>query len=207
MHTLRNILGRMAVILALAVPAYQAQALDSTTLTTELQTLTVQGNSLLAATSTTVLIPLTATSQMDMLAVSYNDYLTSVQTTYDMVLQNSTSSMVVTDDLLQAFQSLTATQAGLATASTALAGQLVPLADGTMSNSFYSMLQLSNDIGAMADRIGEMADRILLMADNIGLMADRILATQLIQSANLDLTYDAILETQKNMIMLFSLYQ
>ncbi len=197
----------MAAILVLAVPAYQAQALDSTTLTTELQTLTVQGNSLLAATSTTVLIPLTATSQMDALTTSYNDYLASVQTTYDMVLLNSSTSMVVTDDLLQVFQSLTATQAGLATASTALAGQLVPLADGTMSNSFYSMLQLSNDIGAMADRIGEMADRILLMADNIGLMADRILATQLIQSANLDMTYDAILETQKNMIMLFSLYQ
>ena len=207
MHTLRNILGRMAAILVLAVPAYQAQALDSTTLTTELQTLTVQGNTLLAATSTTVLIPLTAASQMDALTTSYNDYLASVQTTYDMVLLNSSTSMVVTDDLLQAFQSLTATQTGLATASTALAGQLVPLADGTMSNSFYAMLQLSNDIGAMADRIGEMADRILLMADNIGLMADRILATQLIQSANLDMTYDAILETQKNMIMLFSLYQ
>jgi hypothetical protein len=197
----------MAAILVLAVPAYQAQALDSTTLTTELQTLTVQGNSLLAATSTTTLIPLTAASQMDALVVSYNDYLASVQATYDMVLLNSSTSMVVTDDLLQAFQSLTATQAGLATASTVLAGQLVPLADGTMSNSFYAMLQLSNDIGAMADRIGEMADRILLMADNIGLMADRILATQLIQSANLGMTYDAILETQKNMIMLFSLYQ
>lgn len=207
MHTLRNIFGRMAAILVLAVPAYQAQALDSTTLTTELQTLTVQGNSLLAATSTTTLIPLTAASQMDALVVSYNDYLASVQATYDMVLLNSSTSMVVTDDLLQAFQSLTATQAGLATASTVLAGQLVPLADGTMSNSFYAMLQLSNDIGAMADRIGEMADRILLMADNIGLMADRILATQLIQSANLGMTYDAILETQKNMIMLFSLYQ
>lgn len=206
MHTLRNIFGRLAAILLLAIPAYQAQALDSTTLTAELQTLTIQGNSLLAATSTTTLIPFTTASQMDALVVSYNDYLVSVQTTYDMVLQ-STSGTVVTDDLLQAFQSLTATQAGLAAASTVLAGQLALLADSSMSNSFYAMLQLSNDIGAMADRIGEMADRILLMADNIGLMADRILATQLIQGANLELTYSAILETQKNMIMLFSLYQ
>jgi hypothetical protein len=63
-------------------------------------------------------------------------------------------------------------------------------------------LQLSDDIGTMANRILEMADRILVMADNIGLMADRIILTQQIQSANLGMTQAFLLSTQQNMILL-----
>jgi hypothetical protein len=65
-----------------------------------------------------------------------------------------------------------------------------------------AMLELSNDIGTMADRILEMADRILAMADNILLMADRILITQQIQNANIALTQASLLTTQQNMIAL-----
>ena len=65
-----------------------------------------------------------------------------------------------------------------------------------------AMLQLSSDIGAMADRILEMSDRILVMADNIGLMADRILITQTIQNGNIALTQASILTTQQNMVLL-----
>jgi len=65
-----------------------------------------------------------------------------------------------------------------------------------------SMLELSDDIGTMADRILEMADRILVMADNILLMADRILITQQIQNANIAQTQESILITQQNMIAL-----
>ena len=65
-----------------------------------------------------------------------------------------------------------------------------------------AILQLSTDIGTMADRILEMADRILVMADNIGAMADRILITQQIQSANVALTQASILTTQQNMVLL-----
>jgi methyl-accepting chemotaxis protein len=50
-----------------------------------------------------------------------------------------------------------------------------------------TVLKLSSDIGAMADRIGEMADRI-------GQMADRILETQRIQSENLKAFQDNSLE-------------
>jgi hypothetical protein len=60
------------------------------------------------------------------------------------------------------------------------------------------MLQLSDDIGTMADRIGEMADKILTMSDNIGLMADRIIATQQLQNQNVALTTQSILQTQSN---------
>lgn len=65
-----------------------------------------------------------------------------------------------------------------------------------------AMLQLSSDIGAMADRILEMSDRILVMADNIGTMADRILITQQIQNSNIALTQSSILTTQQNMVLL-----
>ncbi|MBU1137699.1 MAG: hypothetical protein KKA76_01860 [Proteobacteria bacterium] len=65
-----------------------------------------------------------------------------------------------------------------------------------------AMLELSNDIGTMADRILEMADRILVMADNIGTMAQRILMTQQIQYANIALTQASLLTTQQNMVLL-----
>lgn len=63
-----------------------------------------------------------------------------------------------------------------------------------------AMLQLSTDIGTMADRILEMASRILVMADNIGAMADRILLTQQLQNSNILLIQSALLSTQQNMI-------
>jgi hypothetical protein len=70
------------------------------------------------------------------------------------------------------------------------------------SAGLSAILQLSQDIGAMADRILEMADRILIMADNIGLMAERIITTQMIQSQNLAVTQSSILITQQNMVLL-----
>jgi hypothetical protein len=76
----------------------------------------------------------------------------------------------------------------------------------TLESSLTSMLRLSDDIGVMADRILEMADQILIMADNIGIMADRILATQVIQGDNLQVIVDASLATQKNILMVFSMF-
>lgn len=74
----------------------------------------------------------------------------------------------------------------------------------TLKDGITAMLQLSGDIGEMADRIGEMADNILIMSDNIGLMADRILETQVIQSENIALTQNSILQTQANTLALVS---
>ena len=62
-----------------------------------------------------------------------------------------------------------------------------------------AMLQLSKDIGDMANRIGQMADKILIMSDKIGFMADRIVVTQQIQNNNVELTQANILEAQKNL--------
>jgi hypothetical protein len=77
----------------------------------------------------------------------------------------------------------------------------------TLKDGIVAMLQLSNDIGTMADRIGEMADNVLVMSDNIGLMADRILLTQELQNQNVALTMDSILQTQTNALMLVSVVE
>jgi hypothetical protein len=71
-----------------------------------------------------------------------------------------------------------------------------------ISDGLTGMLQLSDDIGTMADRILEMADKILAMADNIGAMADRIIITQQLQNQNVALTQTSVLTTQKNMLSL-----
>ncbi|WP_345974520.1 hypothetical protein [Sulfurimonas sp. HSL3-7] len=67
----------------------------------------------------------------------------------------------------------------------------------TLKDSLGSMLQLSADIGVMADRIGEMGDTILLMADNIGMVADTFITTQQFQSANLFATQNSVLAAQQ----------
>lgn len=67
----------------------------------------------------------------------------------------------------------------------------------TLEDSLNSMLQLSADIGIMADRIGEMGDTILAMADNIGMVADTFITTQQFQSANLFATRNSVLAAQQ----------
>lgn len=67
----------------------------------------------------------------------------------------------------------------------------------TLKDSLKSMLQLSADIGIMADRIGEMGDTILLMADNIGMVSNSFITTQQFQSANLFATQNSVLAAQQ----------
>lgn len=66
--------------------------------------------------------------------------------------------------------------------------------------SLKSMLQLSADIGSMANRILEMADQILAMADNIGMQADQILATQAAMNGSVATTQAGILNAQTAVI-------
>jgi len=63
---------------------------------------------------------------------------------------------------------------------------------GSTTNTEYlnAMLQLSTDIGTMADRI-------LIMADNIGIMSDRIVEVININSQNLALTQSNLLEATR----------
>ncbi len=76
------------------------------------------------------------------------------------------------------------------------------LANASIANTEYvqAMLQLSTDIGTMADRIGEMADRIVETEFQIGYMADRIVTTQTIQNANVTATQANIVQAQANFL-------
>lgn len=76
-----------------------------------------------------------------------------------------------------------------------------------MATAISAVLQLSSDIGVMADRIGEMSDKILVMSDDIGAMADRILVTQQVQSDNLVVTQQSVLATQTNALALVSVVE
>ena len=76
--------------------------------------------------------------------------------------------------------------------------------DRNLTASLQSMLQLSADIGVMANRILEMGDLILVMADNIGLQAEQILLTQQAMNVNVATTQAAILGAQDMTIMLIA---
>jgi hypothetical protein len=116
------------------------------------------------------------------------------------------SSFTVTDADLDAMNNLSYLVQNMSVESIRLSMELNTITDTAelfeYSAGLSAILQLSQDIGAMADRILEMSNRILIMADNIGLMADRIIATQMIQSQNLALTQSSILLTQQNMVLL-----
>jgi hypothetical protein len=115
-------------------------------------------------------------------------------------------SFTVTDADLDAMNDLSYLVQNMSVESIRLSMELNTITDTAelfeYSTGLSAMLQLSQDIGAMADRILEMSNRILIMSDNIGLMADRIITTQVIQSQNLALTQSSILLTQQNMVLL-----
>ncbi|QOY55630.1 hypothetical protein HUE87_05230 [Candidatus Sulfurimonas marisnigri] len=119
-----------------------------------------------------------------------------------------TGPITLDDETLMLAQGLFINVAAISNQSFLLSNDialLAPTTDAfTLGDGIRASLQLSSDIGEMADRIGEMADNILIMADNIGLMADRILETQVIQSENLVLTQNSILTTQTNILSLVS---
>jgi len=121
---------------------------------------------------------------------------------------NMAAPLSIDNDTLLLAENLFVNMASLSNESYRLSTDIALLrttADAlTLKDGITAMLQLSSDIGVMADRIGEMADNILIMSDNIGLMADRILETQLIQSKNIALTQNSILQTQTNTLALVS---
>ena len=128
---------------------------------------------------------------------------------YSALLKSTTEAMAsfsVTEADLTALDNLSAIVKNMGTESLRLTAELNSIENVAELFEYRAgisaMLQLSNDIGTMADRILEMADRILIMADNIGIMADRILITQQIQNTNITLTQASILTTQQNMVLL-----
>jgi hypothetical protein len=168
---------------------------------TDLQNLVVQGNNLKAELVSFTLYQDAACMEMGALNQSIEDFTSSVA---DITANMTTFS--VTDADLDALGELSYIAQSMSAESVRLSMDLTAISNAAelfeYSAGLSAILQLSQDIGAMADRILEMADRILIMADNIGLMADRIITTQMIQSQNLAVTQSSILITQQNMVLL-----
>ena len=127
------------------------------------------------------------------------------------VNNNLAAPLQIDDTTLTSLETLSALNTSLANESLRLSVDLGALSSTTqaitLKDGIVAMLQLSDDIGAMADRIGEMADKILVMSDNIGLMADRIILTQQIQNQNILLTQQSMLQTQTNILTLVSVVE
>ncbi|NOR56086.1 MAG: hypothetical protein GQ531_07735 [Sulfurovum sp.] len=190
---------------------FAALALSASLLQADLKTdLANINNSMLELNSSISTVELTSNSMCASL-ISLNQQAKDIVDTLIITNNNFSTPITLDDETLLLTENLFVTVASLSNQSSLLSNDITLLqADtdtSTLSDGISSMLKLSSDIGEMADRIGEMADNILIMSDNIGLMADRILETQVIQSENLLLTQNSVLQTQTNTLALVSVVE
>ncbi len=168
---------------------------------TELQNLLAEGNTLKSTLTEFTLHQDGSCAKIGVLNQSIEDYTANVRS----ITANMTP-FSVTDADMDALGGLSYLVRNMSVDSVRLSMELATITDTAelfeYSAVLSAVLQLSQDIGAMADRILEMSDRILIMADNIGLMAERIISTQVIQSQNLAVTQNSVLTTQQNMVLL-----
>lgn len=167
-----------------------------------LEQLVLDGQLLAARMAAVILSPWTMKTQLSTVATDVHAYLDKVQAAQATMLQDSTTSTAYlnTTPLLNLGNLSTM----LTSLAAALDGYVVAIdsldamtTSTTLSASLKSMLQISADIGLMANRILEMGDLTLAMADNIGMTADQILATQQLQSVNVAATQGSILAAQE----------
>lgn len=158
--------------------------------------------------------PLTESNMSSVLAdfqTRISLYLASVTTLSNTVNSNSSiATHFINSDTLTMLGDLSVANAGLAAALKTYAQSINTLAPTTnitvLDDSVKSMLQLSADIGEMGTRIVEMGDRINVMADNIGLMSLNIVATQVLQQENLELTVANIKAAQITTVSVIASY-
>jgi len=210
MHSSLRVRSFLPVILSLIIFPLMATAakpvsdpvVETSPLTTDLQALVTQANSINTLISAMSLNLDNSCTELGSAIASVTSFTAAVES----VTSGISSPLSVDADSLTALDDLSLASAGIASVLPILSGDIsvfstsADMAD--IDASLSAMLALSDDIGTMADRILEMADKILVMADNIGLMADRIILTQEIQSANMALTQSSILAAQQNMIVL-----
>ena len=150
---------------------------------------TLAGNILTADIATTLLTTLNMANQWAAIATDADGLKTQVAATHEAITAAAKANTLYVDvnsytalaDMGIMVSSMTTAMQGLMLATEGLSSATDP---STLDASMNSVLQLSADIGVMADRILEMADLILAMSDNIGLTADQIIATQQLQSTN-----------------------
>ncbi|GIT99406.1 hypothetical protein [Sulfurovum sp. TSL1] len=168
---------------------------------TDLQSLLNQTSTLNSALENFTFNQEGSCAQLRTLNQSIEDHALTIQN-----MTETMSSFSVTDTDMDVLDTLSSLSQNMSVESVRLTMELNTITETAelfeYSAGLNAILQLSQDIGAMADRILEMADRILIMADNIGLMADRIITTQMIQNQNIASTQSSILLTQQNMVLL-----
>ena len=190
---------------------FAAFAFSATLLQADLKTdLFNINNSMIELNSSISNTDLTSNSMCASL-LSLNKQAKEIVNAIVLVNDNFSSPITLDEETLLLTENLFVTLSSLSNQSSLLSDEITMLQPNTnakiVADGISAMLRLSSDIGEMADRIGEMADNILIMADNIGLMADRILETQTIQSENLLLTQNTLLQTQTNTLALVSVVE
>ncbi len=172
-------------------------------------TLIVEGNLLAARMAAVTFGPLTMDNQLEAVAVDVKAFLNDVSLTNDAISADAAANtMTISADAMVQLGNMSLMLTALATAIdgyvVAIEGIQAITSDRNLTDSLQSMLQLSADIGVMANRILEMGDLILVMADNIGLQAEQILLTQQAMNVNVATTQAAILGAQDMTIMLIA---
>jgi hypothetical protein len=172
-------------------------------------TLISDGEALAARMQAVVLRPWTMATELKAVAADVTTFLGQVRGVHDAVASAAKAgTFTVTPTGLTELTTLSAMLAGLGTAIdgyvVAIGGLQAVTSAPTLEDSLRSVLQLSADIGAMANRILEMGDVILAMSDNIGMQADVILATQAATSADVAAVQGSILAAQSFAVGLFA---
>jgi len=174
---------------------------DTTTYNADFDAQTLAGNILSFDIAATALNVFNMSREWSSIATDIDALKVQVETTHAALTAASEANTVYVDVesyTALADMSIMVSSVAIATQGLALATEgLSPItSDSKLEPSMDSILQLSADIGVMADRILEMGDLILAMADNIGLTADQIIATQQLQSTNYAATLASVEATQ-----------
>jgi hypothetical protein len=140
-------------------------------------------------------------TQLAVIAASAAAYLSNVIVLYTQMSNDSAvASFYINGDTLTYLGDLSSINLALARSLDGYAAVINSLAPLTstpvLSDATASMLQLTRDIGAMANRIVEMGDKIIIMADNVGAMSGRIVDTQTLQQGNITLTQSSLISAQ-----------
>ncbi|WP_345987098.1 hypothetical protein WCX18_07995 [Sulfurimonas sp. HSL1-2] len=183
--------------------------MQSDSFNSELESLKSSGDFLAQRMDAVSLTPWTMSMELEAVSWDVHQYRGEVESVYSSITANTVhNSLYISADTLTDLGNLALMLRSLSTAVdgyvTAIGGMASMTSDPTLYASLKSMLQLSADIGVMANRILEEADIILAMADNIGLQADQIVSTQQSMNINIAAVQGAILAAQQMAITLFA---
>lgn len=183
---------------------------DSRTYNNDIETQTSAGNYLSFDIATTFLTQLNMAWQWDNIATDIDALKVQIEATHAEIKNASENNTVYADaDSLSALAEMSIMMSSVAIAAEGMAlvteGLSFTTSDSRLDPSMDSILQLTADIGVMADRILEMGDLILAMSDNIGLTADQIIASQTLQSTNYAATLTSVEMTQSIAISIIAI--